>query len=157
MLYRSFKSIAQKLQRGIIQLLHMKKRRNRSSSTGNSNNYRRYVPNGPITPSVRLACALCYFAGGSPCDFMTTYCIGYTGMMQSIWYVVDAIHAHSDFKILYPICREEQHAIAESFGKKSVACFPCCVGAIDGILVWIHKPTEVDCAKAGCSSGKNFC
>jgi hypothetical protein len=61
-------------------------------------------------------------------------------MMQSVWYVVDAIDAHPDLKISYPAGREEQHAIAASFQKKSGASFPSCAGAIDGILVWIHKP-----------------
>jgi hypothetical protein len=78
-------------------------------------------------------------------------------MMQSVWYFVDAINAQPDLKISYPFGHEEQHAIAESFQKKSGPCFPSCAGAIDGILVWIHKPTEADCAKAGCSSGKFFC
>jgi hypothetical protein len=40
----------------------------------------RYVPNGPISPDhhVRLACAIRWFAGGSPYDIMTTYGIGHT-------------------------------------------------------------------------------
>jgi hypothetical protein len=78
-------------------------------------------------------------------------------MMLSVWYVVDAINSHPEFKISYPSQHEEQHAIAEGFRNKSGACFECCAGAVDGILVWIHKPTEADCAKAGCSSGKFFC
>jgi hypothetical protein len=59
--------------------------------------------------------------------------------------------------IKYPAGCEEQHAIAESFQKKSSECFACCAEAIDGILGWIHKPTEANCAHAGCSSGKFFC
>ncbi len=30
-------------------------------------------------------------------------------------------------------------------------------GAIDGILIWVHKPSPKDCVDAGCSSGKFFC
>jgi hypothetical protein len=31
-------------------------------------------------------------------------------------------------------------------------------GAIDGILIcWIHRPSERDCVKSGCSAGKFFC
>ena len=156
MTYHSFENLVQKLRHGIMQSLLKRKRRNSSSSTVNSNN-QRYVPNGPITPSVPLACALRYFAGGSPYDVMTTYCIGYADMMLSVWYVVDAINSHPEFKISYPSQHEKQHAIAEGFRNKSGACFECCAGAIDGILVWIHKPTEADCAKAGCSSGNFFC
>jgi hypothetical protein len=147
MKYQSFKKLARKLHHGIIRF-SLKNRFVR--------NYR-YVPNGPITTSVRLACALRYFAGGSVYDLMTTYHLGHTDTMRSIWYVVDAINAHPDFDISYPTDHEKQRAIAEGFRKKSGANFDCCAGAVDGILVWIHKPTEEDCEKAGCSSGKFFC
>lgn len=156
MTYHSFKRLARKLRNGIIKSLLAKKRRNHSPDSMNETNYR-YVPNGPITPSVRLACALRYFAGGSPYDLMTSYCIGHTDMVYSIWYVVDAINAHPEFQISYPAYHGEQRAIAEGFRRKSGASFECCAGAIDGILVWIHKPTEEECAMAGCSSGKFFC
>ena len=60
MLYHSFKSLASKLQHGIIKSLHIKRRTESSSSAAvNIINYQRYVPNGPIAPSVCLACALC--------------------------------------------------------------------------------------------------
>ena len=78
-------------------------------------------------------------------------------MMNSVWFVIDAIDAHSEFQISYPADHEQQQAIAESFRRKSAASFECCAGAIDGILVWIHKPSAEDCAKAGCSEGKFFC
>ncbi len=117
MLYCSFKSLALKLQHGIIKLLYMKRRRDNSSSAAvKIINYRWCAPNGPITPSVGLACALCYFAGGSPYNIMATYCIGYIEMMQSVWYVADAINAQPDLKISYPSGgHEEQHVMAESF------------------------------------------
>ena len=78
MKYQSFKKLARKLHHGIIRF-SLKNRFVR--------NYR-YVPNGPITTSVRLACALRYFAGGSVYDLMTTYHLGHTDTMRSIWYVV---------------------------------------------------------------------
>jgi DDE superfamily endonuclease len=157
MKYHSFKRLAQKLRNGIIKFSLANKRRNGSPRTSTNETNYRYVPNGPITPSVRLACALRYFAGGSPYDLMTSYCIGHTDMVYSIWYVVDAINAHAEFQISYPTDHGKQRAIAESFRRKSGASFECCAGAIDGILVWIHKPTEEECAMAGCSSGKFFC
>ena len=52
---------------------------------------------------------------------------------------------------------KQQRAIAESFRRKSAAIFECYAGAIDGILVWIHKPSADECAKAGCSETKFFC
>jgi hypothetical protein len=51
-----------------------------------------FVPNGPILPDVRLACAICWFAGGSLYNIMTTYGIGHTDAMNSCWYVVDAVN-----------------------------------------------------------------
>ena len=158
MKYHSFRRLTKKLRDGIIRFSLVKKRRNHyhTTSSMHKKNYR-YVPNGPITPSVQLACALRYFAGGSPYDIMTSYCIGYTDMMNAVWYVVDAINAHRDFRISYPSDHDKQRAIAEKFRMKSGAGFDCCAGAIDGILVWIHKPTDADCANAGCSPGKFFC
>ena len=157
MKYHSFKRLAQKLRDGIIKFsIVKKKRRNHSRHGMHERNYR-YVPNGPITPSVRLACALRYFAGGSPYDIMTLYCIGYPDVMNSVWFVIDAINAHSEVRISYPADHEQQQAIGESFRRKSAASFGCCAGAIDGILVWIHKPSAEDCARAGCSEGKFFC
>ena len=108
MKYHSFKKLAQKLHHSIVQ--HSHKRRN-------TNSHERYVSNGPITPSVCLACALCYFAGGSPNDIMTTFCIGHADTLRSIWYVVDAINAHPDLQISYPHDHDEQRSIAESFKK----------------------------------------
>ena len=90
-------------------------------------------------------------------DIMTLYCIGYPDMMYSVWCVVDAINEHSEFRIPYPADHEQQQAIAERFKRKSAANFECCAGAIDGILVWIHKPSADECAKAGCSETKFFC
>ena len=157
MKYHSFKRLAQKLRDGIIKFSLIKKRRIRfHRNIMREKNYR-HVPNGPITPSVCLACALRYFAGGSPYDIMTSYCIGYPDMMYSVWYVVDAVNAHSEFRISYPADHEQQRAIAASFRRKSAANFECCAGAIDGILVWIHKPSAEECAKAGCSETKFFC
>ena len=162
MKYHSFKKLARKLRDGIIKCSFIKtrRRRTRNHSSGhativNKKNHR-YVPNGPITPSVCLACAIRYFAGGSPYDLMSSYCVGYPDVMHSVWYVVDAINAHPEFQMSYPADHEQQRAIAESFRRKSAANFECCAIAVDGILVWIHKPSEEDCAKAGCSEGKLF-
>ncbi len=161
MKYHSFKKLARKLRDGIIKCSLIKKRRrtrnhSRHATIMNKKNHR-YVPNGPITPSVCLACAFRYFAGGSPYDLMSSYCVGYPDVMHSVWYVVDAINAHPEFRMSYPADHEHQRAIAESFRKKSAANFECCAGAVDGILVWIHTPSEEDCVKAGCSEGKFFC
>ena len=33
----------------------------------------------------------------------------------------------------------------------------CCVGAIEGILIWIHKPSDSDCDMLGFGQTKFFC
>jgi hypothetical protein len=88
---------------------------------------------------------------------MTTYQLGYTDTVNSIWYVVEAINTHQDFNISYPSNHDEQRAVAQGFQEVSVADFDCCAGAIDGILIWIRKPSEKECKTVGCSSGKFFC
>ena len=62
-----------------------------------------------------------------------------------------------DLKIEFPSSHAEQHKIAAGFHKKSKADVKCCVGCIDGMLVWMLKPTEAECKRAGVDSGKFFC
>ena len=114
-------------------------------------------PNGPITTSVRVACALRYFAGGSPYDLMAVYAISLTEVMNSVWYVVQAINDNPDFIISYPTSHDKQREIAEGFRKVSTANFDCCAGAVNGVLIWTHKPSEADAAKSGCASAKFLC
>lgn len=118
---------------------------------------RNYLQNGRISPDVRLACALRWFAGGSVYDIMTTYGVGHTDAINSCWYVVDAINSHPSFTIAYPDDHNIQRSIAEGFRQVSSANFECCAGAIDGILIWIHRPSERDCKTSGCASGKFHC
>ncbi len=42
------------------------------------------VRNGPVSTSVRLACALHFFAGGLPCDIMAKYGISHASLYESI-------------------------------------------------------------------------
>jgi hypothetical protein len=116
-----------------------------------------YIPNGPISRNVRLACAIRWFAGGSTYDIMTTYGLGHTDTINSYWYVLDAINKDAGFNIMYPDNHDKQRSIAQGFYEVSSAGFGCCAGAEDGILIWIHKPSEKDCTNARCSSGKFFC
>jgi hypothetical protein len=71
MKYHSFKRLARKLRNGIIEFLLVRRQRNHHSSSSTPERKYWYVPNGPITPSVCLARALCYFAGGSLYDIIT--------------------------------------------------------------------------------------
>ncbi len=51
------------------------------------------VQNGNDHVLVRLACALRYFAGGSPYDLMGKYGISHTVVMESVWYVIQAVNS----------------------------------------------------------------
>jgi hypothetical protein len=70
---------------------------------------------------------------------------------------VDAINRYPRFNIAYPDNHNRQRYIAEGLYKASSAGFRCCAGAIDGILIWVHKPSPKDCVDAGCSSDKFLC
>ena len=117
-----------------------------------SSNYR---PNGPISTSVRLGCALRYFAGGSPYDIGCSFGISQTEVFESISHVINAINDR--FPLSYPSSHAEQLAIADDFQPHSQAEFAICAGAIDGLLIWIGKPTPLDCKEMKCDSGKFFC
>jgi len=115
------------------------------------------VRNGHIQSSVRLACALRYFAGGSPYDLMGKYGISHTVVMESVWYVVEAINNTCDMDIEYPESAEEQNKIALQFKKVSSAGIDICAGAIDGILIWMKKPSMKEAINAECGQLKFLC
>jgi hypothetical protein len=113
--------------------------------------------NGPIANATRVAVALRYFAGGSPCDIAPLFGIGHVDVTRSVWRVVEATNNLDEFRIEYPSCHKAQKKIAKGFHEKSGAGFACCAGAIDGILIWIHKPMIKCCEEAGCADGKFYC
>lgn len=114
-------------------------------------------PNGAIHSSVRLAIALRYFAGGSMYDLSPLYGVSFTDCKNSVWYVVEAINRQPLFAIKYPTDHNEQRRIAHEFSKKSAVGFTGCAGAVDGILIWTHRPYENDAKNADCDAGKFFC
>ena len=93
------------------------------------------------------------FFGRSAYDLMTTCGIGHSDTIRSKWYVVDAIHFHPNIKIESPKDHEDQRQIARGFQSISSAGFKCCAGAIDGIHIWIHKPSKKDCMDVSCNDG----
>jgi len=150
MQYRSFRRLSDKLKEGIEQarLEH----RGYEKKGGREGGH--YLPppvtNGNIESSVRLACALRYFAGGSPYDLMGKYGISHTVVMESVWYVVQAVNNLHEMDIEYPESAEEQNKIAQQFKQVSSAGFDICAGAIDGILIWIKKPALKEATGAEC-------
>jgi hypothetical protein len=104
MSYRSFWRLHDKLKDSIIQSVkdatisrkHARRQLQRYQRRGGAprNPNPTFVPppsNGEITTSVRLACALWYFAGGSPYNIMTNYGISHSEALDSVWYVVDVV------------------------------------------------------------------
>ena len=113
--------------------------------------------NGSISNSVRLAVALRYFAGGSPYVITTTYGISFSEVFVSVWRIVNAVNQCPCLNIEYPTSHSKQLEIAKGFEKVSGAGFDCCAGAIDGMLIWIHKPSQHCCKEASCQDGKFLC
>ena len=155
--YESFWCLHEKLEDG-IESARLKSRGYEKKGGRAGGNYSLPpVRNGPITTSVRLACALRFFAGGSPYDIMGKYDISHSQMMESVWYVVEAVNNIDEFKIEYPESAEEQEKIAQEFNCVSAANIDICAGAIDGILIWMAKPTSKQAEKAMVNQGKFLC
>ena len=111
--------------------------------------------NGIIDPPVRLSMAIRYFAGGSPVDIAIVHGVSPSEVYRAVWEVVDAVNACKTLQFEFPSKHAEQMQLASDFERLSRAGFDNCAGAIDGILVWIHKPTDEDCGDIG--AGKFFC
>ena len=145
MTYESFQKLYQILEPKLSQVI------------GEIQHNHRYVHNGHITKSVRLACAIRYFAGGSPYDIMCKYGVSHTEIFRSAWFVIDAVNQITAFNIEYPSSHEEQMKIANQFQQKSAAGFDTCAGAIDGLLIWINRPTIEDSESSGVGITKYLC
>ena len=87
---------------------------------------------------------------------MTVFGISHSVVLNSVWSVVEVINSFEEFYIEFPACHQKQTEIAAVFKDASSVDFNNCVGAIDGILIWIHKPTEIDADKAGIGRSKFF-
>lgn len=115
------------------------------------------VPNGLIANTVRLAAALRFFAGGAIYDIQAIFGISYSAVLESIECVVAAVNSCKCLDIKFPTSHDAQRTIADKFKKKSRVGFDCCVGCIDGMLIWTHKPTKSDCKEMKIGSAKFWC
>lgn len=116
--------------------------------------WKRFVHNGSIHTSVRLAIALRFFAGGSMYDMAPLYGVGRTDAFASVWMVVDAVHRTLDLRLVFPENHDDQRRLAREFSRRSQALFDCCVGAVDGILIWVLQPTPSCCKESHCEAKK---
>ena len=115
------------------------------------------VPNGPITMISCLAMALRYCAGGDPADIADHHGVNVVEVTRSVWDVINAIHAAPQLNITFPKTHEEQELVANGFVSKSDLDINTCAGAIDGILIWIHKPSKRDVKAIQFGPSKFFC
>lgn len=131
----------------------------RRPAKGSTKKHTNGAKNGLVSSATRSSVALHCFAGGSPCDIDIAHGISHSSVFVSIWKVVDAVNK-SDNKaseIKFPTSHAEQQKTARGFKRKSDAPFDCCVGAIDGMLLWTEKPWNVDCVMAQCQPKRFFC
>jgi DDE superfamily endonuclease len=113
--------------------------------------------NGKVSSAMRLAIALRYFAGGDPLDIAAVYKVNRGLVYKSVWLVVEAINQTRHFDIKFPDTYEEQRKIANEFRLISYVGFNNCAGCVDGILIWITKPTIKDLEEVKIGSKKFFC
>ena len=74
--------------------------------------------NGPIATTVHLACATCYFAGGSPYDLMAKYDVLHTEVINLVWYVVKAVNGLTKIFIGLPTDHAEQKKLQIAFAQQ---------------------------------------
>ena len=117
----------------------------------------RSVPSGPITMTSHLTMALRYCAVGDPVDIADHHGVHVVEVTYSVWAVIDTIYAASQLNIAFPKTHEEQESVADGFASKSDLDINTCVGAIDGILIWIHKPSKRDVKAIQFGPSKFFC
>ena len=150
--YASFQRLHDLLKDGIIQYI-----RGSDGSHNYSPNQSFFVHNGNITTEIRLACALQYFAGGSYLDITMSHAIGVTDFYLSIWDMVDATNRCPSLNFQFPTTESECQAISAEFSGRSKAGFNNCIGCIDGLLIWLEKPSKKQCEQVGVNTGKFYC
>ena len=82
-------------------------------------------------------------------DLMSNYGISHTDVMDSVWHVAHAVNNLPEFRIEYPSSVNEQRKIAADFERVSGVGFNNCAGAIDGVLIWIQKPSLREAKRVG--------
>ena len=82
--------------------------------------------------------------GGSPIDVLQSHDVSKSSVYESLWMVVDVINKYKSLEFHFPT-KEEQTLICEGFKKKSNSGFDNVIGALDGMLVWIQKPSSETC------------
>ena len=119
--------------------------------------HRNGAKNGLIPTLIYLSAALRYFAGGSPYDISVVHGLSHSEVFASLWRVVDSSNRFERLAFHSPTCHDKQREIANGFKSRSMPQFTCCARCIDGMLLWIEKPSELECDEATCGLIKFFC
>ena len=150
--YPSFLELHELLKDGIEEYV-----RKEVTSTNSSANQPFYRKNGKITMQICLACALRYFARGSYLDIIMSHSVGKTDFYQSIWAVVHATNECSSLDFQFPSTLAECQSISNEFSLRSKVGFTNCIGCINGLLIWLGKPSKDQCNEVGVDSRKFLC
>ena len=138
-------------------LLYLKIGYNVLPKSGSTKKHKNGGPNGLIPSTIRLSVAIRYFAGGSPYDIALVHGISHSEVFVSVWRVVDAINIHPSLAITFPEDYATQRSISLRFMEVSKATFSFCVGALDGLLIWIERPCSLECEISKCGPKKFYC
>ena len=125
--YSSFQDLHGLLKDGIIEYIC-----GNESSPNNSGNKSFFIQNGDISTEIHLACALCYFAGGSYLDITMSHAIGVTDFYLSIWAEVDAMNRCPSHQFQFPTTISECQTISTEFSSQSKSGFKI---ALDALMV----------------------
>ena len=69
--------------------------------------------------------------------------------------IVEAVNELAVMKLsIHQMCQKK---IAKGFCEASKVKFDCCAGAIDGVLIWMHKPSLKEANAAGVGQKKFLC
>ncbi len=90
-------------------------------------------------------------------DIMSKYGISHSEVMESVWYTVELVNKLDEFKIEYPESADKQDEIARGFQAASKANIDICAEVIDGILIWMEKPSQKNAETAEVSQQKFLC
>lgn len=113
--------------------------------------------NGRISSTAILSCAIRYFAGGSVYDIACAHGVSVRSVHNAVLKVVHAVNICPQMSISIPSDHGEQRQLAAGFQAKSAAGFDNCLGAVDGFLVWIEKPSIHEaCELSKCSGPMKF-
>eukprot|EP00961_Rhodomonas_salina_P096408 1296618-Rhodomonas_salina.1 len=100
----------------------------------------------PIYPALRLAMTVRYLAGGSYLDLTVLYGVSVPGFFQSLWMVCEALV--EVLPIRFDMREPNLRSIASGFIRRQrKVAFHYAIGALDGMLVKIRRPSKKEFAK----------